>query len=207
MAAPLKQGAVTNNYSNFVLGLAVDASAARHWKGYDHPGYEEITNALFEGGDGRVDLGGVAGVLFEIGGCGMSDVFRLGGDDVVLLEHYSDDWNPDIERQFLAIVGQALGEEAERVGVVEVTSGVLALLHAGDNAEEISEVRVGPGESQEVEGGVLLGVPNGSYEIWKETLEPKADGEPSSRAFAWCTRRRWRARGSPLNELSSIKHV
>ena len=170
MTSPRKQGAVINNYSNFVLGLAVDASVARSWQGYDHPRYEEITNALFEKGEAQIELDGVSGVLIEIGGCGMSDVFRLDGDDIVLLEHYSDDWNPDIEREFLAIVASPLREDAARVGALEVTSGVLALLHAGDAAGEIAD-SVKAGESEDVEGGVLLGVPNGTYEIWKETLE------------------------------------
>src|SRR5262245_1002810 len=103
-----KQGSVYNNYSNLVVALAVDASAASGWHGYDHPGYEELSNALFEGEEARVDLEGESAVLFDIGGCGTSDVFRLAEDDIALVEHYSDDWNPDIEAQFLAIVDSPL---------------------------------------------------------------------------------------------------
>src|SRR5262249_51897948 len=108
MTGPRKQGAVTNNYSNMVVALAVDASAAHGWKGSDQPGYEALTERLFDGEEVAVELDGASGVLFEIGGCGSSDAFRLSDDDIVLVEHYSNDWNPDIERQFLAIVESPL---------------------------------------------------------------------------------------------------
>jgi hypothetical protein len=172
MSTTKKQGAVTNGFSNLVLGLAVDASAARAWGGYDHPSYEALTNRLLAGDETRVDLAGTTGILFDIGGCGSSDVFRLAEDDVVLVEHYSDDWNPDIEQEFLAIVESPLGDGARCIGVVRVESGVLALLHAGDGTGGIPEAAVvAIGEAEDVEGGVLLGVPDGSYEIWKEPLE------------------------------------
>src|SRR5262249_1491402 len=149
-ATPELLGSVYNNYSNLVLVVAVDGAAAGAWRGYEHPGYEELSERLFEGEDVTVELDGRPGVLFHMGGCGSSKVFRLGGDDLAMVEHYSADWNPEIEAQFLAVVGAGVGEDAHPIGTVEVTSGVLALLHAGD-----------PGEGGDVECHVRLAVPNG----------------------------------------------
>jgi hypothetical protein len=74
---PVKQGSVYNNYSNLVLVVAVDGAAIRAWKGYDHPGYEELSERLFGGDDVTVELEERTGVLFDMGGCGSSKVFRL----------------------------------------------------------------------------------------------------------------------------------
>src|SRR5690349_2307227 len=100
---PEKQGSVYNNYSNLVMVVAVDGAAIRAWRGYEHPGYEELSEKLFDGDDVTVELGDRVGVLFDMGGCGSSNVFRIADDDIALVEHYTNDWNPDIEAQFLAI--------------------------------------------------------------------------------------------------------
>ena len=167
-----KAGSVYNNYSNLVLGVAVDASAMHVWKGYDHPGYEELTNSMFDGEDVTVDLDGTAAVLFDMGGCGSSDVFRLGEDDVALVEHYTADWNPQIEAQFLDVVKQPIGDEPHRIGTVEVKSGVLALLHAGDPGPDAVPA-LAPGTAAQVESHVLLAVPNGRYLVLGEMIEAK----------------------------------
>ena len=167
-----KAGSVYNNYSNLVLGVAVDASAMHVWKGYDHPGYEELTNAMFDGDDITIDLEGTSAVLFDMGGCGSSDVFRLGDDDIALVEHYSADWNPQIEAQFLDVVRRPIGDEPHRIGTVEVKSGVLALLHAGDPGPA-QVPALAPGSAEQVECHVLLAVPNGRYFVIGEMIEAK----------------------------------
>lgn len=174
MAVPVKQGSVYNNNANLVLAIAVDASVMNEWQGYDHPGYEELTNALFDGNDVVLELAGASGVLFDMGGCGSSNVFRLAADDIVLVEHYSADWNPDIEAQFLAIVSRGIGEGSHRIGTVEITSGALALLHAGDPGEgDVGAPALGA--FAKVGCHVLLGVPNGRYAVIGELFEAKGE--------------------------------
>jgi len=169
---PEKQGSVYNNYSNIVVVIAIDGSAIAEWQGYDHPGYEELTNRLFDGDDVTVELAGKAGALFDMGGCGSSKVFRLADDDVAMIEHYSADWNPAIEAQFLEVVRAGIGEDAHPIGTVEITSGVLALLHAGDpGAGDVPAPAIGTATKHECH--VLLGVPNGRYAVLGERLEAK----------------------------------
>src|SRR5262249_44194562 len=127
---------------------------------------------LFDGDDVTVELAGTSGVLFDMGGCGSSAVFRLGDDDVALVEHYSNDWNPEIERQFLAVVARGIADGAHRVGTLEGATGVLALLHGGDAVDgDVPAIAVGG--AAELGCHVLLGVPNGRYAVIGELFEAK----------------------------------
>lgn len=178
---PKKLGSVYNNYSNYLVTLVADGKAARGWKADSHPEFESLNELCVAEKKARVRLAGEEGVLVSIGDCGMSDVFQLGKNDFVLPEHYPDDWNPDIEARFLNTISQPLGKKAKTFGHVEIRSGLLALLHAGDPAEDLPK-KLKRGQTQEVEGGLVIGVPNGRYEIFKETLREKGGfGEIASR--------------------------
>jgi hypothetical protein len=166
-------GRVINGYSNYLALLAIDATHVGAWGGPGDDGEGDFARAndLIERGRFEIDVGKGKGVLVEIGGCGMTDVCRI-GDTLVMVEHYTGDEDADAEADLdRAIVGTPT-KQARRVGRVAVKSGALALcalIEAGakPSAKQLAKAAKG---SVETKYGVLVGVKPGTYEIWTESL-------------------------------------
>jgi hypothetical protein len=136
-------GRIRNDYNALVLALAIDRSAAGSWQGSDAADYLTMTDALIRGEQVDVVLAGVHGLLLELGGGGVADVYRVAGELVVV---------ECIEDVDSTSVLDATGSGARELGTLEITSGALALLHSLD-----------PGHSDGAH--VFVDLPNGRYAV------------------------------------------
>ena len=167
----LRVGRVTNNWSNFLEMLAIDASHLAAWdpEGGDDDEEEEADddeNAEVAVGKGR-------GVRVEIGGCGSSEVLRA-GKAFVMVEHFTGDDGADVEAELERAIASTPTSEAVRLGSVKIETGVLALwpvVDAGEAPKPGVLAKVKVKGAARLEHGTLIGVPNGRYEIWGEQLE------------------------------------
>jgi hypothetical protein len=184
MSKLIQLGEVANGYSNFLSLLAVDAPHASAWRGPSGGGKDddfERANKQAEKGKLELALGGGRGVICEVGGCGATNVYRASADTLVFVEHYSDDWDDEIEADFLdKIAVTPTAKKPKRLGTCEVKSGALALVALVEGVEKLSAKDIakvaGGGKAKEYDWGLLVPMPKGDYEIWGEQMS-KLEGE------------------------------
>jgi hypothetical protein len=168
-------GTVSNPYSNFLSILAVDATHAAAWTGSDGEDFERAVD-LTERGTHDISIGPGAGVICEVGGCGVSEIYRVNDRTLVFVEHYTGDEDDEIERDFIdKLTSLPTAESCERLGAVAVDSGALALVALIEPVGELSgsdidAVAKEAGAGRTFEWGTLASLPAGRYEIWREHL-------------------------------------
>jgi hypothetical protein len=169
-------GSVSNNYSNFLSLLAIDAAHAASYRGPGPSGTDgDFGRALAVADDKTpaLTVGKGQGLVVEIGGCGSSDVFRT-GDTLVMVEHYTGDDDAEIEADLHRSIVELPTKRPRQLGTVEVKSGVLALV-ALVEAGGKPPAKLAAGKAKEMPWGMCVGVAPGRYEIWSESLEAEGD--------------------------------
>lgn len=154
--------------------LLADATVARLWRGARN-GANDYARAcaLFDGREPEPDavsiaLAGGAAILWELHGPGTADVFR-DDDELMLLRAWLDD------EAALDALAEADGEDAREIGVLEVSSGSLALLWAPEDGrcfdDEVLRRGGRPAADSTIEGAALvLKLPPGRYEVWHDVV-------------------------------------
>lgn len=174
----VRLGRVVNGYSSFLSLLAVDAELAPEWNGPSNGGENDDfarANDAVRRGNFAIDVGDGAGVVVEVGGCGTADIFRLGTDRLVAVEHYADDWDDDLEAAFIAaVVSTPTSPDCHKLGSVDVPSGVLGLVALVESVGQIAGTDLaaiaGTSLASGTQWGLLAGMPRGRYDIWSEPL-------------------------------------
>jgi hypothetical protein len=171
-------GRVTNNWSNFLEMLAIDASHLAAWSaggGDDDDDDDDDGDDDDETAEVRVGKG--TGVLVEIGGCGSSEVLRA-GSALVMVEHFSGDDDADAEAELERAIASTPTTDATRLGTVKIETGVLALwptVDAGQAPKPGTLAKVKVKGAAKLEHGCLIATANGRYDIWGEQLEIEGD--------------------------------
>ena len=159
--------------------LAVDAAAAAAWRGVDP---DDVDNPKSDFGralraadskHGRISVGTSHGVVFHVGGCGFSDIWRI-DNGIALLEHYQNaDADDKVELGKRVAQLPARGKPRQ-LGEVTVECGCLALLlpyATGDiPAAEIRAAARGDVATAAGNDRVLVPVNNGVHQIISESL-------------------------------------
>jgi hypothetical protein len=126
--------------------LLMDAAHATAWHGTNSSDYERACD-LLDGPPSKrwveIPLGSWMALLWEIGGEGIADVFRLAPDRHVIVKSWT---GPD-EKDREAAVRELAAMPAESpipVGSVDLASGVLLLLYAVEDGAAITNLQGAP---------------------------------------------------------------
>lgn len=166
-------GRITNEYSNYLALLAIDANHAATWTGPDKDGDGEYGRAIAAIGRKKWSYATPAGtgVLAEIGGCGTSDVYRIGAA-LVLVEHYPADADEAAQALLDFTIATHPTTKPVSLGTVDVKSGALALLSLIEKGpKKVDLARVKKAGVLKVPGGCVIAVKPGRYELWREKFK------------------------------------
>ncbi len=175
--------------------LAIDAALVGAWKGDDGYDYEhddvvrpskknratDFGRAMdVKGAGGSIDVGRAKGIICRVGGCGASYIWRIDGG-IALLCFYPRNDDPSSTALGKRVSDLPAFGKPQRLGKVVVESGCLSLLVPYQRAELSPAMIRGAVKSKKakpvVDGGVLVPLPNGTYDIFSERLGGRKDPE------------------------------
>lgn len=160
---------MANPHGNMLDVLVIDgAHAPAYDADVDFDGACETPNReAFEVGEGE-------GVLVEIGGCGVADVYESGGS-FVIPETYLDDEGEDAPAQRERTIATHPTTDPVLLGTVRVDSGVLVLMGLLGEPLVVPRVTEDAPVGQ-LEVGVAIAVEAGTYEVWAESFAEEPQG-------------------------------
>jgi uncharacterized protein YjbI with pentapeptide repeats len=172
-------------------GIVADPTVTASWKGdegYDHDsqrpggGVSSKNRATDFGramdlGEGTLAIGGEKAVLVTVGGCGVSEIWRI-ENGLALLAHFpADDFDGRGKKGVVElgkrVVGLPAAGKSRRLGRVEVRSGCLAFVLPYLKGEaRPPDVRTAAKATKVTPDGlVLVPLANGSYDVFKEAID------------------------------------
>jgi hypothetical protein len=172
----VRLGKVSNDYSNFLSVLIVDAGHVGAWGGPSNGGLDDdFARANEAADDGRynIDVGEGHGIVAEVGGCGIGYLHRI-GDVLVMAEHYRAHDRDDAEPALIAGIMSIPTTDAEPLGTVRSDTGVLAfvaMVEPGQEPDGATLAGVRSNGALVTEYGLLVAVPPGDYDVWCEDFD------------------------------------
>lgn len=159
--------------------LLADAAAVRTWSGAEGPDYR-LACAPFDR-DSALEgiellLGGHRGVLWEMAGAGVADVYRVLGGGFMLVRYWLMDPHSSAER--LSLASQAVGRQTP-LGRLTLSTGFACVMWAAITGEEVEP---GPGSAavegvQNSEGtSLVFAAAPGEYECLHDSVSTEQGG-------------------------------
>lgn len=157
--------------ANFIALVAVDgvhASAYRYPFDEDEPDHLVFEKTM----DGPLPIGKGTGLIASVGGSGYADVRRF-GDAFVLADLSEGEDDVDAEEEMLRAVAGHPTTKPKRIGVVDVSSGVLVLMGQHERGPKLDLAKVKKAKAVKTKSGIALAVTPGRYEVWREEFYKK----------------------------------
>ena len=160
-------GKFLNGYSALVKAVLIDAQFATAWspESDNERAFEQANT-----GKHKLSLGGGSGLCAIVGGCGIAHVWRKGGV-LTFADHY-DDGDEDIPIGIGTALFDIPTQRPTKLGTLRVTSGVVAFVDTSHPVTGLGSAVLrrlsGHGGAKRVGGALVVGIPNGEYELWIE---------------------------------------
>ena len=147
--------------------LVVEATIARSWRGADNDDYERACEILSTEPMAEARLISIAngeGLIWDMGGPGISDVFLKSSTHLVVVRTWIDD--PD-DTQTIAVFANAPLQKHQSLGSLVFKTGIATILWAPESGEGIAPTNFG--DSISIEGlsvggsGLLVKLEPGNY--------------------------------------------
>lgn len=180
-------------------GLIADPTVAAAWKG--DAGWVEDDAPLKSGvsmknratdfgramdlEEGAIAVGREKAVIASLGGCGVSEIWRI-DRGIALIAHFPSDGFDDLGKKGLVELGKRVTGlptfgKSRRLGRVQVRSGCIALvLPYESGATKASEVEAAAKRAKATRtrgGPILVPLPNGVYDVMTEAVGNAVDFE------------------------------
>jgi hypothetical protein len=166
--------------------LLADANVARKWRGVEEGGhdYERACDLFDKNPDllgGMIAIGKREGLLWELQGAGSAHIFRNNENNFVVVRAWLA--TPD-DANMLLQLAQLEPQELTPLGILNVSTSILAILWATENGECIETLDVDDferpsGEMSTEEAGLLLKVKGSEYKCYHDTI--RIDGNSAIR--------------------------
>lgn len=153
--------------------LIADAALARSWRGIEGDNKSDYTRAckIFESGDppgGAIPLGSGQAVVWDMEGPGVADVFAPNSTCMIIVRAWLDNLEGSEEFDAVEKLAHVPIGVATELGILEITSGVLAILWAAEDGECIESLDIPEdgrptGKSASEASSLLIGLHEGRY--------------------------------------------
>ncbi len=167
--------------STYLAMIAIDAEAIAAYGGtdWDDAKQQDVgdcgrAHAQLQRRKFTLKVGDATGVLAEIGGCGMADIYRF-GTALVIPEHYTGDDDAEAEAMFERVIATHPTTKPVKLGTVDVPSGVLVLKGLFEPGTKVSPAKAKRGPVV-LADGLAVAVPPGKFDVWTERFKKEPEG-------------------------------
>lgn len=176
-------GSVVNEYSNYLAILVADGPVAAEYRG---PSDDDAKSKRAKPDDfdrarkavnkKEFSIGKKKGVVVEIGGCGVADVYRV-DDAIVVPETYLDEDDVGLEAARDNVVVTHPTTKPKLIGTVDVKSGVLVLIGLLEPGPKLDPAKVAKSGVVKTKSGAGIAVKPGRYDVWREAFPKTPAGD------------------------------
>lgn len=161
--------------------LIADAEVARAWRGSEEGGadYERACRVFEDTPDlpgSQISIGQGLAIIWDTEGAGTADVFLGKRNYIVIVRAWLDDQDDSDEMETISALAELPMNEAMQIGLLTITSGVLAILWSPESGGCIEDLDVDEserptGEMATDSSGLLVKIAKGSYSCLHDEIE------------------------------------